>query len=68
MVNASLSKKGIDFNKIFSPIIKVRTIHLVLGIETSWDLELEQLDVKITFLHDDIEEDLYMEQPEGFVK
>ncbi|GKE22844.1 retrovirus-related pol polyprotein from transposon TNT 1-94, partial [Tanacetum coccineum] len=38
----------------------------VLSIVTSKDLHLEQLDVKTTFLHSDIDEDIYMTQPEGF--
>ncbi|RVX03577.1 Retrovirus-related Pol polyprotein from transposon TNT 1-94 [Vitis vinifera] len=33
---------------------------------TSMNLEIEQLDVKTTFLHDDLDEEIYMEQPEGF--
>ena len=38
----------------------------VLGIATSMNLEIEQLDVKITFLHGELEKEIYMEQPKGF--
>ena len=38
----------------------------MLGLATSMNLEIEQLDVKITFLYDGLEEEIYMEQPEGF--
>jgi hypothetical protein len=38
----------------------------VLTLAASLDLELEQLDVKTTFLHGDFNEEIYMEQPEGF--
>ena len=44
------------------------SIRMVLSITTSMNLEIEQLDVKTTFLHGDLEEDIYMQQPEGFVK
>ena len=43
------------------------TIRLVLGMVAAENLHLEQLDVKTTFLHGDLEEDLYMIQPEGFI-
>lgn len=42
------------------------SIQIVLGLAASLDLEVEQMDVKTTFLHDDLEEDIYMEQPEVF--
>ena len=59
-------KKGIDFEEIFSPVVKMSSIRVVLGIAASLDLEIEQLDVKTAFLHGDLEEEIYMEQPEGF--
>ena len=43
------------------------TIRLVLGIVAVENLHLEKLDVKTVFLHGDLEEDLYMIQPEGFI-
>ena len=42
------------------------TIRLVLGMVAVENLHLEQLDVKTTYFHDDLEEDLYMIQLEGF--
>ena len=59
-------KKGIDFEEIFSPVVKMTSIRVVLGLAASLKLEIEQLDVKTAFLHGDLEEEIYMEHPEGF--
>ena len=59
-------RKGIDFYKIFSPDVKISSIRTVLGLDASLHLEIEQMDVKTPFLHGDLEEEIYMEQPEGF--
>jgi len=58
---------GIDFNKVFSPVVKHSSIRVLLSIVALFDLEVEQLDVKTAFLHGDLEEQIYMKQPEGFV-
>ena len=47
--------------------MKLNTIRFVLRIVASEELYLEQLDVKIVFLHRDLDEDIYMHQPEGFL-
>jgi len=60
-------REGIDFNKVFSPVVKHSSIWVLLVIVALFDLELEQLDVKTTFLHGDLEEQIYMKQLEGFV-
>jgi len=60
-------RKGIDFDEIFSPVVKMSSIRMVLALAASLDLEVEQMDVKTVFLHGDLEEEIYMEQPEGFI-
>uniref|UniRef100_A0A2N9FX16 Integrase catalytic domain-containing protein n=1 Tax=Fagus sylvatica TaxID=28930 RepID=A0A2N9FX16_FAGSY len=59
-------KQGIDFDEIFSPVVKMSFIQVILGLTASLDLELEQMDVKTAFLHGDLEEEIYMVQLEGF--
>ncbi|RVW89466.1 Retrovirus-related Pol polyprotein from transposon TNT 1-94 [Vitis vinifera] len=67
VVKGFQQKEGIDYTEIFSPVVKMSTIRLVLGMVAAENLHLEQLDVKTAFLHGDLEEDLYMIQPEGFI-
>ena len=59
-------KQGIDFDEIFSPVVKMCSIRVILGLAGSMDLELEKLDVKTAFLHGDLHEEIFMEQLEGF--
>ena len=58
---------GIDFNDVFSIVVKHSYIRILLSIVALLDYELEKLDVKTAFLHGELEEDIYMDQPEGFV-
>ena len=58
--------EGVDFAKIFSPVVRHDSIRVLLSIVANYDLELEQLNVKTTFLHGDLEEEILMKQPEGF--
>jgi hypothetical protein len=47
-------------------MVKMSSIRVVLSLAAIMNLEIEQLDVKIAFLHGDLDEKIYMEQPEGF--
>ena len=58
-------KEGID--EIFSPVIKHTSIQMLLAIVAKFDLELEQMDVKIAFLHSELEEKIYMKHPESYI-
>nr|KYP59892.1 Retrovirus-related Pol polyprotein from transposon TNT 1-94 [Cajanus cajan]KYP59910.1 Retrovirus-related Pol polyprotein from transposon TNT 1-94 [Cajanus cajan] len=53
-------KEGVDYNEIFSLVVRHTSIRVLLAIVACQDLELEQLDVKTAFLHGKLEEDILM--------
>ena len=57
----------INFGDIFSHVAKVTSIRLLLSVVDAFDFEVEQMDVKTKFLHGDLEEEIYMKQPKGFM-
>ncbi|KAH9696921.1 Integrase catalytic domain-containing protein [Citrus sinensis] len=61
-------KKEVDFKEVFSPVVMHSSIRVLLAITASLDLELDQIDVKTTFLHGNLDEEIFMSQPEGFIK
>lgn len=66
MVKGFAQKQGVDFDEKFSSIVKICSIQVILGLVASMNLELEPLNVKITFLHGDLDEEIFMEQLKGF--
>lgn len=56
-------KEGVDCNEILSPVVKHVSIRYLMSTFVNEDLELEQLNVKTTFLHGDLEEEIYIYEP-----
>lgn len=60
-------KKGNNFFGTYSPITKIATIRTLIAFAAIHGLIVHQMDVKIAFLNGDLDEEIYMVQPEGYV-
>ncbi|KAL8118400.1 hypothetical protein AgCh_016069 [Apium graveolens] len=60
-------RQGIDFDETFSPVALLKSIRILLAIAAYYDYEIWKMDVKTAFLNGELEEEVYMTQPEGFL-
>ena len=59
-------KDGVDYKETFSPVSKKDSLRIIMVLVAYYDLELHQMDVKTAFLNGNLEEKVYMDQPQGF--
>jgi hypothetical protein len=61
-------KKDIDYTETFAPVVRFSTLRLILALSALYGYQSTQVDIATAFLNAPIEEEIYMEQPEGFIK
>ncbi|KAJ0522114.1 putative RNA-directed DNA polymerase [Helianthus annuus] len=61
-------KYGIDYQEVFAPVVRFDTVRLVLALAVHFEWHLHQMDVKTAFLNGKLTENVYIEQPIGYVK
>jgi hypothetical protein len=59
-------KEGIDYEETFAPVARYTSIRTIIALAAKMKWKLHQMDVKTTFLNGVIEEEVYIEQPQGF--
>ena len=60
--------EGIDFEETYAPVARMESIRMILAHASSKNIKVYQMDVKSAFLNGELEEEVYIEQPEGFVE
>ena len=60
-------KEGLDYFDTYSPVTRISSIQMLIAIAAIHNLKIHQMDVKTAFLNGDLDKEIYMEQPEGFI-
>ena len=59
--------EGIDFDETIPPVARLESIRMLLAIASHLNFKLYQMDVKSAFLNGMLQEEVYVEQPKGFI-
>jgi hypothetical protein len=60
--------EGVDYQEIFSPVVRYTSIRSLLAVANICDWEIHQMDVHTAFLQGELDEEIYIKQPEGYVR
>lgn len=66
VVKGCSQRFGIDYSETYSPVVRYSTIRYLMGLAAKLDLDINQMDAITAFLQSDLNEDIYMAQPEEF--
>jgi len=58
--------EGIDFDELFSPVVCYETVRLLLAVAALENLDIQSVDIKTAYLYGDLDEEIYIKQPEDF--
>ena len=67
VVKGFWQKEGLDYFDTYLPLTRITSIRMLIALAAVYSLEIHQIDVKTKFLNGELEEEIYIEQPEGFV-
>ena len=68
VVKGYAQRQGIDYDEVFAPVARLDTVRLLIALAAHEGWEVHHMDVKSAFLNGDLNEEVYVEQPAGFIK
>ena len=63
-----MQQQGIDYNEVFAPVARMDTVRMIIALVAQKGWTIYQLDVKSAFLHGELSEEVYVEQPKGYIQ
>ena len=66
MLKSYSQRAGIDYDEVFAPVARLETLRLTISLATQNNWKIHQMDVKSAFLNGVLEEEVYIDQPQGY--
>jgi hypothetical protein len=60
-------REGVDYDEVFAPVARIETVRLLIVVAAKRGWQVHHMDVKLAFLNGDLLEEVYVQQPPGFV-
>ncbi|CAA7392032.1 unnamed protein product [Spirodela intermedia] len=67
VVKGYVQRQGIDYDEVFAHVVQLDTVRLLIALAAHKGWEVHHMDVKSAFLNDNLKEEVYVEQPAGFI-
>jgi hypothetical protein len=67
VVKVYAQQQGIDYDVVFAPVARLEAIRLLLALAAEEGWQVHHMDVKTTFLNGDLQEEVYVQRPPGFI-
>ena len=67
LLSKALVRKDLDYFDTWLSVTRITSIRMLIALIAVYGLEIHQMDVKTAFLNGELEEEIYIEQPEGFI-
>jgi hypothetical protein len=68
VVKGYAQQQGIDFEEVFAPVVRLEAIMLLLALAVEEGWQVHHMDVKTAFLNGDLQEEVFIQQPPGFIQ
>lgn len=66
VVKGYAQEYGVDYTEVFAPVARMDTVRMIIAVAAQNGWGIHQLDVKSAFLHGELEEEVFVEQPQGY--
>jgi hypothetical protein len=68
VVKGYAQRQGVDYDEVFTPVARLEAVRLLLALAADEGWQVHHMDMKTAFLNGELQEEIYVQQPPGFIQ